>query len=210
MGSPENIAGLLENLIDKSTVKRRKAAIKLRAVLHPDVCKALIESLALEIDLSHWETKVELLKTIGLQRCTAASELIRKIVFSEAEYEMIKSEGALALVRLSRESLNDVSVVIEILNKGTYSAKEGALDALGYDKMIPAEENQRTIIELCRNFGEVRPRGMMDPRYGLAAACAGWSSDITKDFLELCMKTDDPPLNYVAENSLKGKYVRLR
>lgn len=57
-----------------------------------------------------------------------------------------------------------------------------------------------------------KERGFTDPRYGIAAACAGWKKELTEDFLKHCLDTADrdTPLKYVAKNSLKGKYVKLR
>ena len=47
-------------------------------------------------------------------------------------------------------------------------------------------------------------RGFMDTRYGIAAPCAGWDLNLTREFLEHCLQTsdNDTPLEYVAKNAL--------
>ena len=91
-----------------------------------------------------------------------------------------------------------------------YSLGYGMLDALGYDKMQPSNEDIRIIIDAVWDFGKNIGKGFCDPRYGLVAACAGWEPSLVRDFLLHCIATGDVPVKYVAENSLKGKYVRLR
>lgn len=91
-----------------------------------------------------------------------------------------------------------------------YNMYNGVLDSLGYDKIIPSIKDQSTIIELCWDAWKDRPKGCTDPRYGLAAACAGWKFEKVISFLKHCLNSNDVPLMYVSENSLKGKYVKLR
>jgi hypothetical protein len=76
--------------------------------------------------------------------------------------------------------------------------------------MLPDNEDIKTIIKSAWDFGISREKGFVDPRYGLAAACAGWDKEIVRDFLNHCIATGDVPLKYVSENSLKGKYIKLR
>lgn len=81
--------------------------------------------------------------------------------------------------------------------------------------MQPDKNQIKELIKLSWDLHKHKDRighegGYCDPRYGLAAACAGWDKQLTKDFLEYCLLTGDTPVKYVAENSLKGKYVKLR
>lgn len=115
-----------------------------------------------------------------------------------------------AYVRLNRTNTTDVKDVITFIKEKIPAKTEGALSTLGYDKIVPSLKDQDEIITLCWDEGADRHRGFTDPRYGLAAACAGWKSEKTIPFLKHCLESDDVPLKYVAENSLKGRYVRLR
>lgn len=101
-------------------------------------------------------------------------------------------------------------MVIELIDTGKYSLTEGALEALGYDHMFPSIENQKIILSKCAKFGFDRLEGHGDPRYGLAASCAKWNFELVEDFLNDCIASSDVPLVYVAEKSLKQKYVKLR
>ena len=203
---------MIKELLDKSTVKRRKAAIALRkGDSSSDICLGLIDALKIEENDPHWETQVEIVKTIGSLKCVSSAEYLKEYILErEDEDSLLAMVSATAYIRLKRISLSDVSIVIEMINTNNSSIIEGAMEALGYDRMIPSIENQKKIIDQCFNFGKDRLKGYTDPRYGLAAACAGWDSEIVKDFLNECLTTNDTPLLYVAENSLKRKYVKLR
>jgi hypothetical protein len=111
--------------------------------------------------------------------------------------------------RLKRKSLSDISPMFDF-DTLEYNINESLLEVLGYDKMIPSIEDQKKIIDKYFYFGEGIPSYATDPRYGLAAACAGWDENITRKFLEHCLTINDAPLKYVTQNSLKRKYVKLR
>jgi hypothetical protein len=112
--------------------------------------------------------------------------------------------------RLKRTSLNDVNPLFDF-DTEISNINESLLEVLGYDKMVPTIEDQEKIIKKYFHFGDgIDYRYFSDPRYGLAAACAGWDLDIVEKFLKKCLTIPDAPLKYVAENSLKRKYVRLR
>ncbi|MDX8363029.1 hypothetical protein [Cytobacillus sp. IB215316] len=123
---------------------------------------------------------------------------------------MMAHVAATTYVRIKRRNKDDISVVIDLLNLEKYSVTEGTLEALGYDRMCPDIIYQDEIIEKCFSFGRNRKKTFTDPRYGLAAACAGWESNRVTSFLQDCLQSNDTPLIYVAKNSLKRKYVRLR
>ncbi len=200
-----------ELLLGKSTIKRRKEAIRLQKTIEKDCCKELYEALLIEIESNNWQTLVEILKALGIQMCESSADFIyNKFILNAENHSAITTVATTAFIRISRKNINDADVIVSLLDNPSSSVKEGALEALGYDKMIPDIDVQDIIITKCFTFGSNREKGYMDPRYGLAAACAGWESEKTKEFLQDCLKSGDAPLEYVAKNSLKGKYVRLR
>lgn len=171
----------------------------------------MIEALKLELDRNNWQSKVELSKALGLSKCHCSINQLEEIVFSEtSEFDIVKLYAAEALVIITRKDTTDIDSILQIIKKGTYYAKEGALLVMGYDKMKPEINDMLKVIDYCWNFGQGRPQGYTDPRYGLAAACAGYKSDKIDSFLKHCISSQDQPLIYVSENSLKGKYVKLR
>jgi|GEM_PF-2991031 len=198
------------DLLGKSTSKRRKAAIVLRKESLRGVCNFLVEGYKLETT-EQWKTRVEIIKALSYNGCMNGISLLKSVIFDNtSDYSIIKKEAAKAWVRLTRKKLNDSDSIIQLLGIKDFVIVEAALEVLGYDKMIPDEVSQEIILKECWDFGFDRPEGVVDPRYGLAAACAGWTSDIAKDFLSHCLKSDDVPLVYVAKKSLTGKYVKLR
>lgn len=200
-------------ILDKSTIKRRKAAVFYRknSLTSEDICDLLLKALKLEEVKTSWLTQVELIKTIGIRKCTIARDYIKSyFVDNGEEYSLLTMVSATALVRIERKNLQDVSLVLDLIKDGRYSLVEGALDALGYDHMLPSIKDQSKIISSCKDFGSDRKKGYTDPRYSLAAACAKWDADLVKPFLMDCITSNDAPLKYVAEKSLERKYIKLR
>lgn len=165
-------------------------------------------------DKRTWETQVEMILALGqLDYKNALSEM-DTIIKANNPHDMITYAAAQTYVRLKRKSLSDASPVLELLKFGGLSTVSGCLNPLGYDKMQPDESQIKELIKLTWDLNKHKDYepGYGDPRYGIAAACAGWDRQITKDFLEYCIATanGDTPLEYVSKNSLKGKYVKLR
>jgi len=165
-------------------------------------------------DKRTWETQVEMILALGLIDYKNALKEIDAIIRVNNPHDMITYAAAQSYVRLTRKSINDASPVIELLQFGGLSTVSGCLNPLGYDRMLPNENQIKELIKLTWDLHKHKDweRGYGDPRYGIAAACAGWNRELTKDFLEHCLATanGDTPVEYVSENSLKGKYVKLR
>ncbi|MCD1116202.1 hypothetical protein [Chryseobacterium turcicum] len=199
---------MIEDLLGTSTVKRRKAAIEIRKKCLFEYKSVLLDALKLEYLKKHNETEMELIRAIGELGDNKDAKVYIKENYIDKGFFL--RTAVMAYCRLERENNNDVTVILDLIMQNIYSMSEGALEVLGYDKMTPSITEQEQIIDLCKDFGKNREKGLTDPRYGLAAACAGWNAKNVKPFLEECMHSNDEPLKYVAENSLKGKYVKLR
>ena len=206
------VANLKALLSEMSLAEFRKGARLAASGCDVDCCE-LIFSRLLKLDLERsWEVACIAINALGTNGYTPAKDFLRGLWCTGADHSMVVYSAARAYVRIARNDLSDASPVLEIVREGGYSAKEGALNALGYDKMIPSENEMTALLTLCWDFGADRDkRGLGDPRYGLVAACAGWRELlVTNDFLKHCIDTGDPPVQHVAANSLAGKYVRLR
>ena len=202
---------IVQLLLSKQTGKVRKGAILLQKNVMPEMENYVLEALQNEIITNKsWETQSELFKCIGINNYRKASSILESIAEKNEEYDMVTISVGTALIRVKRVEKNDVSELLKRLKTMKYSLGYGMLDALGYDKMLPDNEDIKTIIKSAWDFGISREKGFVDPRYGLAAACAGWDKEIVRDFLNHCIATGDVPLKYVSENSLKGKYIKLR
>ena len=114
---------MINDLLDKSTVKRRKAAIALRkGNCSDEICSALMNALKMEESNPHWETQVEIVKTIGVLKCVNSVEYIREYILEkEDEFSLLGMASATAYIRLRRKTLSDVSTVIELINTNSYS-----------------------------------------------------------------------------------------
>ena len=144
-------------------------------------------------------------------RDTSILLILKTIIISEQVNGFVLNEVTKAYFRLKRRNVYDCSPLFELWDSKEYTVQESLLEVLGYDKVIPDIEEQKRIIDRYFDFGaNIDNRYFCDPRYGLAAACAGWDLDVVQKFLEHCLTIPDAPLKYVAENSLKRKYIRFR
>jgi hypothetical protein len=209
---------LKEKLHSKKAPDRRKAAREIRkanaAELGPDLLQAYERE---ALDSRTWETQKEMLLSLGAIGYKPALAVIEPILRGNAAHDMVTIAAAESYVRLKRQSPADAGPVIELLKRGSLSVAEGAVTPLAYDAMNPSTEQINEIIQLCWDLHRHPDRvgmehGLADPRYSVAAACVGWPAELTRPFLEHCLQTAgrDTPLIYVAENSLKGKRVKLR
>lgn len=115
-----------------------------------------------------------------------------------------------AYIRLKRNDLSDLKPIFELLEYNNVNVYDAVSEVLGYDRMMPTNEEISLLIQIFWDKRAKFPMQTGDPRYGLAAACAGWKPEMVDDFLYHCLETGDPTVKYVAENSLKRKYVKLR
>lgn len=198
------------------SLDRKRAAKEIGKIKLTDFADDLYQAYLKEAtDKRTWETQVEMILALGLLDYKDALKEIEQIVRTNKPNDMITYAAAQTYVRLKRQSLTDVAPTLEILKFGGLSTVDGCLNPLSYDKMQPDENQIKELIKLSWDLHKHKDRlgqegNYCDPRYGLAAACAGWDRQLTKDFLEHCLETGDTPVKYVSENSLKGKYVKLR
>lgn len=206
-----DIDTIKNSLLDKKSAIRRKAAKEIGKNNLFDLGNELFELYKKESEsLKSWEIQMEIIKSIGLIKYLGAYKVLEQICLKNVEDSIITTVAGEAYVRIKRSSIHDAKPVIEILKYGKHSLIAGAFDALGYDRMLPPDEEIVELIKLSEKPEcKVAPQ-FDDPRYGLAAAAAGWKKELVEAFLLNCMQSNNEPLKYVASNSLKGKYVKLR
>ena len=207
-----------EKLCSTKSAERRKAAREIGknklVDLSEDIFVAFIKE---RKDSRTWETQFEMILALGLVDYKPALPEIKLIVGINKTHDMITYAAAQTYVRLKRKSTNDALPVIELLQFGGLSLSDGALNPLGYDKMMPPKNEIMELIKLGWDLHRHKDRlgkekGYCDPRYGLAAACAGWDKSLVCDFLNHCIATagTDISLKSVAEKSLNSRYSKLR
>lgn len=216
---------IIIQLNSKKSAIRRSAAKKIGKLKLTEYGNELYNCYLKEKqDIRTWETQSEMIKALGLLDYKEALSEIEPIVLKNMPHDSITSVAATSFVQLKRKSIHDAKPVIYLLNYGSISVISGALYSLPADRMIPSEDEIKTIIEKSRDINKHPDRiglefGLMDPRIYLALACADWNKNLTTDFLNHCIKTaydinrfDKPVQNTnlieVCENSLKGKFSK--
>lgn len=207
-----------KNLHSTRSADRRKAAREIGRQKKLEFGGALFTAYLKERkDVRTWETQYHMILALGLVDYKPALPEIEQIVRLNKSHDMITYGAAQTYVRLKRKSLQNASPVIELLQFGGLSVSDGALNPLAYDNMMPPDNEIETLIRLGWDLHQHGDRigyerGYSDPRYGLAAACAGWKKELTRDFLLHCISTAglDETFKTVAEKSLQSKYSKLR
>ena len=207
-----------EKLNSTISAERRKAAKEIGKLRLTDLGDELFKAYSNEKkDRRTWETQVEMILSLGMIDYKPALSSIENIIQLNAPHDMMTYAAAQTYVRLKRKSSNDAQPILYLLRFGGLSLVDGALNPLAYDKMMPPKEEIIELIQLSWDLHRHKDRigyekNYCDPRYGIAAACAGWDKELTIDFLNHCLATavDDPSLIAVAKKSIKGKYTTLR
>ncbi len=211
-----DLSDIFSLLVGKSSLQRRKAAKKagqsvFSAEERSKLCKALGEALWIEENTSAWEARCEIIRAIRKQLCFCLqSALFERYVKENKDCEMVSMEAVHTYLALYGDRDSAIEWIFDFIDVGSDAQIEGVLNFLGYERVVLDPEKADILINKFFNFGSNRSTGFTDPRYGLAAACAGWSGNLVESFLKSCLGSNDQPLIYVASNSLKKKYVRLR
>jgi hypothetical protein len=206
---------ILVKLQSTKSDERRKSAKEIGRQKITGLGEALFNAYCKEErDSRTWETKVEMILALGLIDYKQAICKIDEIVDKNKPHDMITYAAAQTYVRLKRKFLNDAEPVIELTKFGGLSVVSGALHAITFDKMLPANTEIIELLELGWNLHKHKDRighenGYLDPRCYLASACAGWDKQLTRPFLNYCLETagKDATLKKAVEYAIKGKYI---
>lgn len=153
-----------------------------------------------------WEAQANLIKAIEAMKIEKAVPFLEEIVNKNEEYDTVTNAAASAYFRLIRKDLKDVTPIKSRYGILKLSVGDGMLNVLGEDKMIPPEEDQESLISYFWDFGSDRPRGVLDPRFGLVLACANWHAPGVKGFLQHCSRANDSKLTERVKMILKKNY----
>jgi len=214
-----------EKLNSKKSADRKRGAKEIgKLKIYELVEELYLKYLTEKADTRTWETQCEMIKALGNVDFKKAIPEMEQIVQKNLPHDMITSVSATTYVQLKRSSINDASVVVELLETGSVSVICGAHLALAIDKMIPEEHDIKKILSLSKDINKHKDRigleyGLIDSRIYLAIACANWNIELTRDFLNHCIETayninsfGKPVINQnlidVCQNSLKGKFSK--
>lgn len=151
-----------------------------------------------------WEFICLLIDTLGILNYKNAANELLKICKKNESHDMITICASRAYCRIKRKNLEDASPILKMLSFGNFSVVDGALKALGEDKMILSENDQNEIINCIQKFEPKLEKGFSDIRMGLVAACENWKKTPKINcFLKECIESQYQPLIKIAKNSLK-------
>lgn len=202
----------VKRLLSSSKIADRKKGVKLVQKHNiqelGDTILAMLEN-ELEKNKS-WQFTILIIETLGSLKYISAQSLLEGICKKNEEHDMITTASAKAYCRISRNNIHDATPESYLLSFGNFSVVNGALKALGQERIIPDEKNQNQIIQSLRKANFKREKGYSDVRIGLASACAGWNkTNEVESFLNECLQSDYSPLQKIAEKSIKGKYSSI-
>ena len=209
---PEEIVQIRMDLTNKASAVRRRAAKNIRKYNLVELGEELYLSYLHERkDKRTWETQMEMINALGKIRDTAVLTYLEEILEKNKRLDAITSSAALAYIRITRQSNNDIKPVLHLMEHGNLSVLVGVADALVYDKMIPAKEEQELLINLFDNMPLDRlyeNRGCFDPREAFLAALSQWDKNVTKEYITKYLNDSDRDLRMYAEAALKGKCLK--
>lgn len=205
------INGITEMLLSSKISDRKKGVKLIQGNKIKELGSDLFELLQKEMDKGKsWELITMILDTLGILKFASAETFLLNICKINEEHDMITISASGAYFRVSKDSVEDVKPLFELLSFGKFAVIDGALEVLGLDKIVPERYLQGEIIEKFQNLNFRREKGYSDIRIGLALACAGWEkSNVVNSFLDTCIQSDYTPLQKVAMKSKKGQYSSL-
>ncbi|ACJ29454.1 hypothetical protein swp_2724 [Shewanella piezotolerans WP3] len=203
---PEYDIELVNMLSHSTSAKRRSAAKKLRKTKDTSAGSSLLNALQKEMKSSRtWETQYHMI--MALSDCSYIESLpyLYELAHDQTLVPMISVAIGDAITNLENIKYNHVEKIDYWIAHKQNDYLEGAIRAIAMNRMIPAQE----IIEILIEYVEISKNdGLV---FWLAAACPGWSLDLTSEFLKSCLvgsSTDD--IKKAAEAALVKKYLKWR
>ena len=204
MEDTSTISLLIEQLTNKSSVKRRAAAKKLRKLKSREAGTALLQALEKEIkDPRTWETQYHMIMALANNSYFEAMTLLQDIAQKDVDATMVHVATGDAITTLEYYKENIVSSLPIWITSDKNPLVEGSIRALAMNKINPGDEVIREIIQ----YVEIPNIGNLD--FWVAAACPGWPSELTNAFLNDCLKNSQlRETKKAAAAALCGKYLK--
>lgn len=209
--SIEEITQIRIELTDTKSPVRRRAAKKIGkhhlVSLGDELFAAYLNE---RKDKRTWETQVEMIKALGKLEYADALPYLSEIIAKNERLDTITYAAGLAFVRISRQDKNDIKPILRLMEKGDHCVMNGAMASLAYDKVIPAKEDQKILIDLMDRIpvGRLYEQGCGDAREYLLSAMSKWDKSIVKEYILTYLDHENQNLRVCAEEALKGKCWR--
>lgn len=202
----EEILQIENDLKDKKSTKRISAAKKIRKYKIKELGDALFEAYMEEYkDVRTWEVQQEMILALGhIDYVKALPEIQKRISNLDRNVDV----SARTFVRFVRKELSDVDPVFELLKSDNPNLINGAVSALAFDVMMPADEDIKKLISIFdQKYKDdvFVTKGTTDPRVYLMSAMSKWNKSICKPYIERFLNSSDYYLKMSAELAIKGK-----
>ena len=199
----EEILLIKNDLVSSKSPKRRSAAKKIAKYkifsLANELLKAYLEE---RKDIRTWETQSEMINALAKINCKAAIPYLREIVDENKDMDTVTMKASLSYIRLNRETLNDMTLILSLLEIGKRSVFMGAVYAMAYDDVIPTEQEIITVLDIFEK------RNVYDDPYTydaqpIISSMYKWRNEIIAPFLEHYKQY--PQYAHFIENTFAGK-----
>ncbi|MDE7399748.1 MAG: hypothetical protein K2N06_09500 [Oscillospiraceae bacterium] len=104
-----------------------------------------------------------MIKALGKLDCKAAIPYLKEIVDINKDEDTITSYAALSYIRLTRNDVNDMTVILDFLKNGNAMVFSGAVMAMAYDDVIPTEPEMKKVLEILNKRKSVYDRPFSNP-----------------------------------------------
>ena len=200
----EELAAIRSDLTSSKSAKRRSAAKKIGKQQITSLKDDLLEAYLRERkDSRTWETQTAMITALGKLRFQEALPYLKEIVDENKDADTITAYASLAYIRISRTHPNDMDVILRFLENGNTMVFDGAVMAMAWDDVVPAEEEMRQVIEILERRRPVYERPFSNPIQQIISAMHKWPTEISLPFLN--RYKDMPQYAHFVENTLSGK-----
>lgn len=200
----EEISAIKEDLLSNKSVKRRGAAKKIGKSKIKSLEQLLLDAYIKEREDSRtWETQTEMIKALGKLDCKAAIPYLKEIVDINKDEDTITAYAALSYIRLTRNDVNDMAVILDFLENGNAMIFSGAVMAMAYDDVIPTEPEMKKVLEILNKRKSVYDRPFSNPIQRIISAMHKWPNELIMPFLN--QYENMPQYTHCVENTLAGK-----
>lgn len=200
----QEILSIKSDLFSRKSGKRRGAAKKIGKNKIMPMKQLLLEAYIKERkDTRTWETQTEMIKALGKLDYKEAIPYLKEIVDWNKDEDTITAYAALSYIRLTRKSVNDMSIILDFLRNGNTMVFDGAVMALVYDDVIPTEQDMKKVIEILNERKSVYERPFSNPVGQIISAMYQWPHELSLPFLNRYKNI--PEYAHFVENTLAGK-----
>ncbi|MFD6279760.1 HEAT repeat domain-containing protein [Streptomyces sp. NPDC060209] len=193
-------------LDDRSSVRRRAAAKRLRRLAATTAGSSLLRALQREVrDLRTWETQYQMVMALGACDHRPAVPFLSDLAQRPLDATGVYVACGDSIVRLRGAEEGTSAPVRWCLDSGTPMLADGALRAVAMLRSVPDPETVDYILDF------LAPLQSHDGlRFWAAAAAAGWPGERVHAFLERCAAGPRADVADAAASSLEGKYQTYR